>query len=185
MEKADPKPGSRKSREFQLTLEPASRPMASKSERPDNRYQKAVEVLQKGREVLLRDLAEDIIDRAEDFEEGGFLFQEFLENQGTKLHFLYLMVSQLEQSSEAFEEARRKSEPTPSKRGRKSSSSASPPPVEEEAMLFPDVELDDYANYDDFADEHEIEHKPKKKKTRRRGRKVRTESSMPSPMDEE
>lgn len=162
--------------------------MASKSERPENRYQKAVEVLQKGREVLLRDLADDIIDRAEDFEEGGFLFQEFLENQGTKLHFLYLMVSQLEQSSEAFEEARRKSEPAPAKRGRKAShSSSSPPPPleEEEAMLFPDVELNDYVNYDDFADDHEIEHKPKKKKTRRRSRKVRTESSMPSPMDEE
>ena len=81
--------------------------MECNQEKQRNRYQMAVEVLQRGRDLLMHDLAEQILDRAEDFEEGGFLFQEFLENQGSKLHFLYLMISQMEQSAELFEEQNR------------------------------------------------------------------------------
>lgn len=93
--------------------------MAQKRPQPQNRYQLAVDVLQKGREVLLRDLTEEILYHAEDFEEGGFLFQEFLENQGTKIHFLYLMLSQLEQSAETFEATARRSRAATKKSNRR------------------------------------------------------------------
>ena len=123
----------------------------------------------------MRDLTEEILDRAEDFTEGGFLFQEFLENQGTKLHFLYLMVNQLEQSSEAFEEARRKESQAKSKKSKK----AARPQVEKEEMIpFDDQEMIDFSEYE------ELDTAPKKKPRKRR-RKVRTESALPSPLDEE
>ncbi|SIO58609.1 hypothetical protein SAMN05444166_5744 [Singulisphaera sp. GP187] len=70
-----------------------------------NKYRAAIEVLQSGRDVLVEGLANDILDQGEDLIEGGFLFNEFLETQGTRLHFLGLLVSQLEQSAEALEEA--------------------------------------------------------------------------------
>ena len=70
-----------------------------------NKYRAAIEVLQSGRDVLVESLANEILDQGEDLIEGGFLFNEFLETQGTRLHFLGLLVSQLEQSAEAHEEA--------------------------------------------------------------------------------
>ncbi len=155
------------------------RRMPPKPDQPVNQFQKAVEVLQKGREVLMRDLSEEILDRAEDFTEGGFLFQEFLENQGTKLHFLYLMVSQLEQSSEAFEENLRKSQQTkPS--GRNGKRKAAEIQAEAESIRMEDFEIDQ-----DILDFEESEPEPRSKPKRKRRRKVRTESSMPSPMDDE
>ena len=153
--------------------------MPPKPDQPVNQFQKAVEVLQKGREVLMKDLSEEILDRAEDFTEGGFLFQEFLENQGTKLHFLYLMVSQLEQSSEAFEENLRKSQQTkPS--GRNGKRKAAEIQAEAESIRMEDFEIDQ-----DILDFEESEPEPRSKPKRKRRRKVRTESSMPSPMDDE
>ena len=127
----------------------------------------------------MKDLSEEILDRAEDFTEGGFLFQEFLENQGTKLHFLYLMVSQLEQSSEAFEENLRKSQQTkPS--GRNGKRKATEIQAEAESIRMEDFEIDQ-----DILDFEESEPEPRSKPKRKRRRKVRTESSMPSPMDDE
>src|SRR5690242_3018499 len=80
---------------------------------PFNKYRAAIEVLQRGRDVLVEALAEEILDQGEDLAEGGFLFNEFLETQGTRVHFLSLLIGQLEQSSEAFEEARPAPPPPP------------------------------------------------------------------------
>ena len=112
----------------------------------------------------MRDLSEEILDRAEDFTEGGFLFQEFLENQGTKLHFLYLMVSQLEQSSEAFEENLRKSQQTkPS--GRNGKRKAAEIQAEAESIRMEDFEIDQ-----DILDFEESEPEPRSTPKRKRRR---------------
>jgi len=71
-----------------------------------NKYRSAAAVLQRGRDVLVEEMAEEILHREEDLVEGGFLLNEFLETQGTRLHFLCLLVSQLEQSAEALDESR-------------------------------------------------------------------------------
>jgi hypothetical protein len=70
-----------------------------------NKYRSAVAILQRGRDVLVEELANEILEREEDLVEGGFLLNEFLEAQGTRLHFLCLLVGQLEQSAEALDEA--------------------------------------------------------------------------------
>ncbi|MFO0952329.1 MAG: hypothetical protein U0835_14495 [Isosphaeraceae bacterium] len=69
-----------------------------------NKYRAAIEVLQKGRNALVETMAEEILAQGDDLIEGGFLFNEFLESQGTRLHFLCLMLGQLEQSAEALDE---------------------------------------------------------------------------------
>ena len=69
-----------------------------------NKYRAAIEVLQRGRAVLVEALANEILDQGEELLEAGFLFNELLETQGTRLHFLCLLVNQLEQSAEAFDE---------------------------------------------------------------------------------
>lgn len=73
----------------------------------NNQFRAAIDVLQKGRDVLVEALAQEVLDHGEDLAEGGFLFNEFLEAQGTRLHFLALIVSQLEQSAEAHDESQR------------------------------------------------------------------------------
>lgn len=70
-----------------------------------NKYRAAIDVLMSGRDVLIGSLADDVLDQAEDLVEGGFLFNEFLESQGTRLHFLGLMIAQLEQSADMLDEA--------------------------------------------------------------------------------
>jgi hypothetical protein len=80
---------------------------------PSNKYRSAVAILQRGREVLVEELANEILDREEELVEGGFLFNEFLEAQGTRLHFLTLLLGQLEQSAEALDEARQPPAPAP------------------------------------------------------------------------
>src|SRR3954447_15935762 len=71
-----------------------------------NKYRAAVDVLQRGRDVLVDELADEILTQADDLIEGGFLFNEFLEGQGTRIHFLGLLLTQLEQSAEALDESR-------------------------------------------------------------------------------
>src|SRR4051794_33575013 len=83
------------------------------SDTPFNKYRAAIQVLQKGREVLVDSLAEEVLAQEDDLLDGGFLFNEFLEAQGTRLHFLSLLVSQLEQSAESLDEAAVESPPTP------------------------------------------------------------------------
>ncbi|HEX8202854.1 MAG TPA: hypothetical protein VF590_20425 [Isosphaeraceae bacterium] len=78
-----------------------------------NKYRAAVEILQRGRDLLVEGLADDVLEQADDLIEGGFLFNEFLETQGTRLHFLSLLVAQLEQSAEALEETRAAELPPP------------------------------------------------------------------------
>ncbi len=69
-----------------------------------NKYRAAIQILMKGRDTLVDALAEDVLAQQDDLIEGGFLFNEFLESQGTRLHFLSLLVAQLEQSAEALDE---------------------------------------------------------------------------------
>jgi hypothetical protein len=73
-------------------------------DRLTNKYRAAIEVLQRGRDSLVETLAEEVLSQEDDLLEGGFLFNEFLEAQGTRLHFLSLLVSQLEQSADALDE---------------------------------------------------------------------------------
>lgn len=70
-----------------------------------NKYRAAIDVLQQARDVLVESLADEIVDQGEELLEAGFLFNELLETQGTRLHFLSLLVNQLEQSAEAFDES--------------------------------------------------------------------------------
>jgi hypothetical protein len=70
-----------------------------------NKYRAAIEVLQRGRESLVEALADEVLNQEDDLLEGGFYFNEFLETQGTRLHFLSLLVSHLEQSADSLDEA--------------------------------------------------------------------------------
>ena len=70
-----------------------------------NKYRTAIDILQKGRDVLVEAMADEIVDQGRDLVDGGYQFNEFLESQGTRLHFLSLLVSQLEQSADALDEA--------------------------------------------------------------------------------
>jgi hypothetical protein len=78
-----------------------------------NKYRAAIEIIQRGRDVLVAALADEIVDREDDLTEGGFLLNEFLESQGTRLHFLCLLVSQLEQSAESLEASKLSPPPAP------------------------------------------------------------------------
>jgi hypothetical protein len=71
-----------------------------------NKFRAAMDVLQKGREALVDALADEILDQGEDLTGVSYQFNEFLESQGTRLHFLILLLSQLEQSADALDEAR-------------------------------------------------------------------------------
>ena len=83
------------------------------SPHPFNRYRAAIEVLQRGRDLLVDELADQVLDQADDLVEGGFAFNEFLEREGTRLHFLALLVSQLEQSADSYDEAHATPPPPP------------------------------------------------------------------------
>jgi hypothetical protein len=78
-----------------------------------NKFRAAIQVLQKGRDILIDSLADDVLAQEDDLLEGGFLFNEFLEAQGTRLHFLGLLVAQLEQSAESLDESRPEPPPPP------------------------------------------------------------------------
>src|ERR1700730_13113988 len=69
-----------------------------------NKFRAAAQVLQRGRDLLVESLAEDVLDQADDLIDNNFLFNEFLESQGPRLHFLMLVLSQLEQSADVFDE---------------------------------------------------------------------------------
>jgi len=84
-----------------------------------NKYRAAIEVLQQGRDVLVEAMAEEILEQGSDLVDGGFQFNEFLESQGTRLHFLSLLVSQLEQSAESLDEVMTAPPPPPPKPARK------------------------------------------------------------------
>src|SRR5687768_7075654 len=69
-----------------------------------NKFRAAIEILLQGRDVMVEGLADDILANEDDLAEGGFLFNEYLEGQGTRLHFLCLLISQLEQSADSLDE---------------------------------------------------------------------------------
>lgn len=85
------------------------------SEPLNNKYRAAIEVLQRGRDVLVDALADEILDQGSDLIDGGYQFNEFLESQGTRLHFLSLLVGQLEQSADALDESQSAPPPPPPK----------------------------------------------------------------------
>jgi hypothetical protein len=70
-----------------------------------NKYRCAIEVLQRGRDALVDSMADEILDQGDDLLDAGFRLNEMLETQGTRLHFLGLLIGQLEQSAEALDEA--------------------------------------------------------------------------------
>lgn len=143
-----------------------------------NRYQLAIEVLQKGREVLMQDLADHIIDRAEDFAEGGFLFQEFLENQGSKLHFLYLMLSQLEQSAEQFDDSLRTTSHV------SENLASGNEACELEPHFFEMTASEPFPPFEDLPEDVEPPAEPKPRKRKRKSKKIDTKSTLTSPSDE-
>lgn len=71
---------------------------------PFNKYRAAVEVLQRARDGMVEGLADEILDQADHLEESPFLINELLETQGTRMHFLTLLQSQLEASAEQLDE---------------------------------------------------------------------------------
>ncbi len=75
---------------------------------PNNKYRAAMDVLQKGHDLLVEGLADEVLDQRENLLEGGFQFHEFLESQGARLHFLGLIMGHLEQSAEILEEEARR-----------------------------------------------------------------------------
>jgi hypothetical protein len=68
-----------------------------------NKYRVAYEQLQRGRDRFVDELADEVLDRGDDLIDTPFLLNEFLESQGTRLHFLGLLMAQLEQSAETLE----------------------------------------------------------------------------------
>jgi len=80
-----------------------------------NKYRAAIEVLQRGRDGLVEDLADEILSQGDELTESGFLFHEFLETQGTRLHFLCLLLGQLEHSADLLDEALTAPPPPPVK----------------------------------------------------------------------
>lgn len=71
-----------------------------------NKYRAAAGVLLRGRNQLVDALADEILEQSDDLLGGGYAFQELLENQGTRIHFLSLLVAQLEQSADELDERR-------------------------------------------------------------------------------
>lgn len=69
-----------------------------------NKFRAAAQALQRGRDQLVEAMADEVLDQGDELLDNNFLFNEFLENQGTRLHFLTLVLTQLEQSAEAFDE---------------------------------------------------------------------------------
>jgi hypothetical protein len=72
---------------------------------PNNKFRAAISVLEHGRDLIVESLAEEIIDQSDELVGGGYLLNELLETQGTRLHFLSLLIGQLEQCAENYEEA--------------------------------------------------------------------------------
>jgi hypothetical protein len=89
-----------------------------------NKYRAALEVLQRGRDQIVDELVEEVLDNGDDLLDSGYQFHEMLEVQGTRLHFLGLLVSQLEQSADALDEVRTPPSPPPSQRRRPRSKKA-------------------------------------------------------------
>jgi len=95
---------SRPTETTRATLKSLTKEVRNMPPRHLNKYRSAIDVLQKGRDVLIDALADDILEQGGDLIDGGYQFNELLETQGTRLHFLSLLVGQLEQSAEVLDE---------------------------------------------------------------------------------
>jgi hypothetical protein len=69
-----------------------------------NKFRAAVEVLQRGRSSMVENIAEEILVQGDDLTDNPFLFNEFVESQGTRLHFLTMLMGQLEFLADQFDE---------------------------------------------------------------------------------
>lgn len=87
-----------------------------------NKYREALELLQRSRAQLVEEATDHILDQGEEILEQNYLFHEFLENQGTRLHFLTLLAGQIEQSADDWDEARARETPEPAPRPARKSS---------------------------------------------------------------
>lgn len=81
---------------------------------PSEKFRAAIDVLNRVRESLLDSMAETVLEQEEEFSQGGFQVNEFLEVHGSRLHFLCLMISQFELAAESQAEARRDASSSPS-----------------------------------------------------------------------
>lgn len=88
------------------------------SDLPSNKYRAAVEVLLRGRDQMVDALADEILDQSEDLIANGYAFHELLEGQGTRLHFLSLLLSQLEMCADQYDELQAASKPPAPKKRR-------------------------------------------------------------------
>jgi hypothetical protein len=91
-----------------------------------NKYRDAIDLLQKGRDFLVESIADEILDQGDGLLEGSYQFNELLETQGTRLHFLTLLMGQLEQSAETLEESKPAPAPPPARSPARKKSRAKP-----------------------------------------------------------
>jgi hypothetical protein len=96
-----------------------------------NKYRAAIQVLLKGRDGLVDSMTEDILDQGDDLLDCGYQFNEFLESQGTRLHFLSLLIGQLEQSAEALDESLTAPPPPPPKASPRKRARAKPKKIQQ------------------------------------------------------
>lgn len=69
-----------------------------------NKFRAAAGVLLHSRDLLVDSMADEILEQSEELLAGSYVLHELLENHGTRIHFLSLLVAQLEQSAEEFDE---------------------------------------------------------------------------------
>lgn len=118
----------------------------SRPARSPETIRKALAVLNRARESILDQMADTVLSMDEEFSEGGFQVNEFLEVHGSRLHFLCLLISQFEMLGEARSLDRdsrdRPRERRPRRRDdQKSSPSASP--AAEDAAPAPEESSND------------------------------------------
>ncbi|QDV33105.1 hypothetical protein [Tautonia plasticadhaerens] len=113
--------------------------------RSPDRLRAAIEVLNRARESILDQMADTVLSMDEEFSEGGFQVNEFLEVHGSRLHFLCLLISQFEMLSDARsldavardrpreKRARRRDESKPAPSASASPAGEDAPPASEEA----------------------------------------------------
>lgn len=65
-----------------------------------NKYRAALRILQQGRDRFADELADTVLDRSDELLESPYLMTELVESQGSKLHYLAMLMAQLEQSAE-------------------------------------------------------------------------------------
>jgi hypothetical protein len=70
-----------------------------------NKYRAALRVLQEGRDRFADELADTVLERCDDLLESSFLLTELVESQGSRLHYMAMLMAQLEQAAEDHDAA--------------------------------------------------------------------------------